>query len=110
MIEEALKEQVLADFITKMTTIDSPTTTANVWTIFVDGASSSTGSKAGIILENEEGIIIEVSLIISFPASNNLVEYEAFLAGFRLAENLNACEVKIYTDSHLVASQVNGDY
>ncbi|GAU46761.1 hypothetical protein TSUD_92560 [Trifolium subterraneum] len=37
-------------------------------------------------------------------------EYEAFLAGLRLAEDLGAEEIKIFTDSQLVASQVSGEY
>ncbi|CAJ2653396.1 unnamed protein product [Trifolium pratense] len=66
--------------------------------------------RAGIILENKNGLLIEVSLALSFPTSNNQAEYEAFLAGLRLAEDLQAKEIKIYTDSQLVASQVLGEY
>ncbi|XP_058747024.1 uncharacterized protein LOC131620014 [Vicia villosa] len=86
------------------------TPTENKWTIYVDGASSNSGSGAGIILENDEGLIIEVSLVLSFTTSNNQAEYEALLAGLRLAEDVGAREVMIYTDSQLVASQVSGDY
>ena len=78
--------------------------------IFVDGASSSTGSGASITLESGEGIVIEVSLALSFPASNNHAEYEAFLAGLRLVEDIRAKEVKILTDSQLVGSLVRGEY
>ncbi|MCI68916.1 gag-pol polyprotein, partial [Trifolium medium] len=78
---------------------------ADKWTIFVDGASNATGAVARIILENENGILIEVSLALSFPTSNNQAEYEAFLAGLRLPEDMQAKEIKIYTDSQLVASQ-----
>ena len=63
---------------------------ADRWTIFVDGASNSTKSGAGIILENKEGTLVEVSLEMSFPTSNNQAEYEAFLVGLRLAEDLGA--------------------
>ena len=52
--------------------------------IFVDGASSATGSDTSIILENEEGTLVEVSLTLSFPTSNNQAEYEAFLTGLQL--------------------------
>ncbi|GAU47137.1 hypothetical protein TSUD_379150, partial [Trifolium subterraneum] len=107
---KALKAQVLADFVAEMTCSPSSTDGANKWTIFVDGASNATGAGAGIILENEEGILIEVSLALSFPTSNNQAEYEAFLAGLRLAEDVGAKEIKIYTDSQLVASQVLGEY
>lgn len=78
--------------------------------IFIDGTSSLTGSGAGIILENEEGILVEVSLALSFPTSNNQTEYETFLTSLRLAGDLGAEEVKIFTDSQLVASQVRGEY
>ncbi|XP_058772207.1 uncharacterized protein LOC131646052 [Vicia villosa] len=109
--KKALKAQALADFIAEMTSIaNSPAPAENKWTIYVDGASSSSGSGAGIILENDEGLIIEVSFVLSFTMSNNQAEYEAFLAGLRLAEDVGAREVKIYTDSQLVASQISGDY
>ncbi|GAU42913.1 hypothetical protein TSUD_86510 [Trifolium subterraneum] len=107
---KALKAQVLADFVAEMTCSPSSTDGANKWTIFVDGASNVTGAGAGIILENEEGILIEVSLALSFPTSNKQAEYEAFLAGLHLAEDVGAKEIKIYTDSQLVASQVLGEY
>ncbi|XP_058784827.1 uncharacterized protein LOC131659686 [Vicia villosa] len=108
---KALKAQALADFVAEMTSItDSPYATKDKWTIYVDGASSSSGSGAGIILENGEGLIIEVSLVLSFNTSNNQAEYEALLAGLRLAEDIGAREVKIYTDSQLVASHISGEY
>ena len=68
---KALKAQVLADFVAEMTSPASPASGARKWTIFVDGASSSTGSGAGIILENVEGTRVEVSLALAFPTSNN---------------------------------------
>lgn len=93
-----------------MTTNNPQVTTDNIWTIFIDGASSSSGSRAGIILKNGERLIIKVSLILSFPTSNNQAEYRAFLVGLRLVEYLGAREVTIYTDSQLVASKINSDY
>ncbi|MCH98000.1 RNA-directed DNA polymerase (Reverse transcriptase), partial [Trifolium medium] len=42
--------------------------------------------------------------------TNNQAEYEAFLAGLRLAKDMEAEEIKIFTDSQLVASQVSGEY
>jgi hypothetical protein len=96
---KALKAQALGDFVAEMAIPALSNSEANKWTIFVDGASSSTGAGAGIILENEAETIIEVSLTLSFPTSNNQAEYEAFLAGLRLAEDVGAKEVK--TNPHL---------
>lgn len=69
-----------------------------------------TGSGAGIILESGEGTLIEVSLTLSFPTSNNQVDYKALFVGLRLAEYIGAEEIKILTDSQLVASKVFGEY
>ncbi|MCI18201.1 maturase K, partial [Trifolium medium] len=92
--KKALKAQALADFVAEMALPASPNSEADKWTIFVDGASSSTGAGAGIILKNGAGTIIEVSLTLSFPTSNNQAEYEAFLAGLRLAEDVGAKDIK----------------
>ncbi|MCI01813.1 putative protein NYNRIN-like, partial [Trifolium medium] len=107
---KALKTQVLADFLAEMTSPASSADGADKWTIFVNGASNAIGAGAWIILENESGILIEVSLALSFPTSNNQAEYEAFLAGLRLAEDVGARKIKIYIDSQLIASQVLGEY
>ena len=89
-----------------LTAHNPPAGKEHKWIIFVDGASNSSGSGAWILLENEEGVVIEHSLTLSFPTSNNQVEYETLLAGLRLVEDLGAREVQIFTDSQLVASQV----
>lgn len=93
-----------------MTTSEQQSSANNIWTIFVDGASSSLGSGDVIILEKYEGLIMEVSLIISFPTSNNQAKYKAFLAELHLAKDIGAREAKIYIDSQLIVSPVNGDY
>ena len=78
---KALKAQALADFVAEMTAHEQMPPGDRRWTLHVDGASSSTGSGAGVLLENKEGIVIEHSLTLAFPTSNNQAEYEALLAG-----------------------------
>ncbi|XP_058722915.1 uncharacterized protein LOC131594725 [Vicia villosa] len=107
---KALKAQVLADFIAEMAFPETTNNNARRWTLYVDSASSSTGSGAGIILESGEGTLIEVSLSLSFPTSNNQAEYEALLVGLRLANDLEAEEIEVFTDSQLVASHILGEY
>ncbi|MCI35921.1 hypothetical protein A2U01_0057142, partial [Trifolium medium] len=101
---KALKAQVLADFVAEIDDSYHPGK-KNKWTIFVDGSSNSQGSGAGIILKNGEGVLIKVSLGLAFHTTNNQAEYEAFLAGLRLVEDMEAEEIKIFMDSQLVASQ-----
>ena len=107
---KALKAQVLADFVTEMTSHNPPIGKKYKRTIFVDGASSSAESGARNLLENEEGVVVERSLTLYFPTSNNQAEYEALLARLRLVEDLGAREIQIFTNSQLVASQVQGGY
>jgi len=105
---KALKAQVFAYFIAEMT---FPTEGSKEgWTVFVDGSSNSKGSGVGIIVEDSKGIVVEISLGLSFHVTNNTAEYEAFLARLRIAKNLRALKIRIFTDSQMVASQVTGDY
>jgi ribonuclease HI len=78
--------------------------------VFVDGSSNSKGSVAGIIVEDNKGIVVEISLALSFPVTNNTAEYEAFLAGLRTTKDMGAKNVKIFIDSQLVDSQVTGEF
>jgi len=101
--------QVFADFIAEMT-FPAEEKGEGIWTIFVDGSSNSKGTGDRIIIENDEGIAIELSLGLSFTMTNNTPEYEAFLAGLQIAKDLGAKRVKICIDSQFVASQVSGEY
>ncbi|XP_072062069.1 uncharacterized protein [Arachis hypogaea] len=76
----SIKSQYLVDFVTEFTGTTSDTRNPD-WVLFVDEASNTQGSGAGILLENEEGIILEHSLRFSFKASNNQAEYEALITG-----------------------------
>lgn len=107
---KTLKAQALAYFVVEMTAFEVPSNALHKWKIFVDRASSSTGSGEGILLENEEGVVVEHSLVLSFPTSNKQAEYEALLAGLCLVKDLDALEVYIFTDSQPIASQVWGEY
>jgi len=80
-----------------------------IWTVYVDGSSNLKGSRAGVIIENDEGIIIEVSLGLSFAMTNNTAEHESFLASLMIASDMGARMSKICTDSQLVASKLQAN-
>lgn len=65
-----LKSQILIDFMAELTppTRAQPHTT---WKLHVDGLSNSKGSGAGLILENDDRLVVEVSLTFSFATSPN---------------------------------------
>ncbi|GJZ26754.1 reverse transcriptase domain-containing protein [Tanacetum coccineum] len=79
-------------------------------TLFTDGSSSIDGSGAGLILTNPEGTKFAYVLRFRFVATNNEVEYEALIAGLRIAEQMGIKNLQANMDSRLVANQVNGSY
>ncbi|GAU46453.1 hypothetical protein TSUD_402200 [Trifolium subterraneum] len=104
-----IKSQLLADFILELS---SPPEATNMqpWTLSVDGASNIRGSGAGVVLEGPDGVLIEQSLRFAFKASNNQAEYEALIAGMRLAKEMEVADLRAKSDSQLVTSQVSGEF
>ncbi|KAL6288531.1 hypothetical protein ACE6H2_006041 [Prunus campanulata] len=125
----AEKGQAVADFISEMTTSEeerlddiapssaSASTFAHptegpfrpsipVWTLYVDGSSNRQGSGAGLVLKAPDQTTIEYAIRFQFRASNNEAEYEALLAGLRLAKGMGAQQLKICSDSQLVVNQI----
>ncbi|GAU50294.1 hypothetical protein TSUD_137480 [Trifolium subterraneum] len=104
-----IKSQALADFVLELT--DPPNEgEAHPWTLSMDGSSNLRGSGAGVVLEGPEGVLIEQSLRFAFKASNNQAEYEALIAGMKLAKEMDVQELKVQSDSQLVANQVSGEF
>ena len=106
----AIKGQVLVEFLAKFQYDPSnpslfvPTETqldldAKKWELFVDGASNSKGSGAGIVLISPKGLVLEQAVRLKFSASNNEAEYEAMLIGLRTAKKLGANHLQIFCDS-----------
>nr|GEV82624.1 hypothetical protein [Tanacetum cinerariifolium] len=90
----AVKGQILADFIKEIPTGTQHIEACNLaeeedskgWTLYTDGASSQKGVRAGLILIDPSGT--EYTYAIRLPSTNNEAEYEALLAGLRIARNM----------------------
>nr|GFD50525.1 reverse transcriptase domain-containing protein [Tanacetum cinerariifolium] len=78
------------------------------WTLFTDGSSCVDGSGAAVILTSPEGTKFTYALRFQFAASNNEAEYEALIAGLRIAARMGVQNVHVIVDSKLVANQVLG--
>ncbi|XP_057730185.1 uncharacterized protein LOC130945491 [Arachis stenosperma] len=102
----ALKAQILADFVSELTSSEHN----KFWELHVDRASSRGGSGAGIIPKEGDNMVAEQSLQFHFPASNNQAEYEALIAGLKLALNFQVQSLTAHCDSLLVVQQVRGEY
>ncbi|GJT59349.1 reverse transcriptase domain-containing protein [Tanacetum coccineum] len=113
----AIKGQILANFIVERPEEESPDelmaepeVLPKPWTLFTDGSSCVDGSRAGLILTNPEGAEFTYAMRFRFEATNNEAEYEAQIAGLRIAEKMGIKNLQANVDSRLVANQVNGSY
>ncbi|KFK22098.1 hypothetical protein AALP_AAs40836U000100, partial [Arabis alpina] len=105
------KSQVLADFLIELPEDQMlKEVRPGTWELHVDGSSSKNGSGVGIRLASPTGEILEQSFRLGFKASNNEAEYEAIIAGMRLAQGLNIERVHAFCGSQLVTSQFSGEY
>ncbi|KAI5338538.1 hypothetical protein L3X38_017809 [Prunus dulcis] len=130
----AMRGQAVADFLSEFTEPQAPAATQLItepnpslsqdqtptkntldltqplWTLFVDGSSNAQGCGAGIVLVSPDKVALEYALRFKFQASNNEAEYEALLAGLRLAKEMDARQIQIFSDSQLVVHQVNQEF
>ncbi|XP_076902361.1 uncharacterized protein LOC143556772 [Bidens hawaiensis] len=97
----AIKGQVLADFVTEVPQHkekecmieqqpQAPPELGQIRSWFTDGASSNEGSGAGLRWVNPESHEFTYAIKLDFKSTNNEAEYEAFLAGLRIAKKLGA--------------------
>nr|XP_043620395.1 uncharacterized protein LOC122592271 [Erigeron canadensis] len=119
----AIKGQILADFLAEVPLNETKNKRKVIqemkpedpedlkaWKLFTDGASSVDGSGAGLILTSPEEKEFTYALRFDFKASNNAAEYEALLAGLRIAKQMKVNHIHAYVDSQIVAFQVDGTY
>ncbi|KAK1424789.1 hypothetical protein QVD17_20127 [Tagetes erecta] len=118
---KAIKAQILADFLSEVpektkevnevaAEEDKKLKPRSTWTLFTDGASSVQVSGAGLIITDPFGTEYTYALRLEFPCTNNEAEYEALLAGLRIARSMKVGELDAFGDSRLVANQVNDEY
>ncbi|GJT06029.1 reverse transcriptase domain-containing protein [Tanacetum coccineum] len=113
----SIRGKILADFIAEKPDEEGPSikvqaeeATLEPWTLFTDGSSCLEGPGARLILTSPEGEEFTYTLRFEFDASNNEAEYEALVAGLRIAEQMGLKNLIDKVDSRLVANQINGLY
>nr|GEX45198.1 hypothetical protein [Tanacetum cinerariifolium] len=90
------KGRETTDFIVEHPEDDTPNTSMKYreelldpWILFTDGCSG-----AGLIITNPEGMEFTYALRFRFNATNNEAEYEALIAGLRIARKIGRREQK----------------
>nr|GEU70101.1 reverse transcriptase domain-containing protein [Tanacetum cinerariifolium] len=74
------------------------------WSLWIKRIGGMFGS------DRTSGIEYTYALRLTFSSTNNEAEYEALLAGLRIACRMNISNIEVKVDSKLVASQINGSY
>ncbi|XP_035830165.1 uncharacterized protein LOC110945054 [Helianthus annuus] len=116
----AIKGQVLADFMTEVPDDKDRECkalekaerqyTEEPWLLYTDGASNEDGAGAGLRLVSPDKHEFTYAIWLDFKSTNNEAEYEAFLAGLRLAIKMGVKHIEAHVDSMLVVGQINGQY
>ncbi|KAJ8477085.1 hypothetical protein OPV22_020812 [Ensete ventricosum] len=107
---KTIKGQVLADFLSELMPPPVPQNPTPGWTIHIDGSANSERGGVGLVFKDPSGHVYEHALRLGFRATNNEAEYEALLFGLKVAADLGAEDIEVFTDSQLVAGQVNGTF
>ena len=100
----------MADFIAEFTIPEEETVGDKVvtldqelelspWKLYSDGAKNDRRSGAGVVLITPEGRSVYYALRLEFVATNNDSEYEALIAGMKLAKELGVKTLDICCDS-----------
>jgi ribonuclease HI len=105
---KAIKSQVLVDFLAEWVDTQLPTAPiqAKLWTMYFNGSLMKTGAGAGLLFISPLGKHVRYVLRLHFPASNNVVEYEALVNGLRIVVELGVRRLDARGDSQLVNDQV----
>ncbi|KAK0586642.1 hypothetical protein LWI29_010130 [Acer saccharum] len=83
---------------------------SKIWTLYTDGSSNQADCGAGIVLIDPEGIECSHCFRFEFKVTNNEAEYEALLAGMKVATEQGVEYLAVRSDSQLVINQVSGTY
>ena len=80
--------------------------------LFTDGGARGNPGPAayGFVIEAEDGTVLDACGEAIGPATNNVAEYRALLAGLERAIELGVTELDVVSDSELLVKQMRGEY
>jgi ribonuclease HI len=80
--------------------------------LYTDGASRGNPGPAALAVKilDENGCVLQRFSKFLGKRTNNEAEYEALIAGLRLAGSFTGGQVQCFSDSELVVKQLNGEY
>jgi hypothetical protein len=87
---QAIKSQILADFVSECTETQQPPMTEKPehWKMYFDGSLNLKGAGAGVLYISPQGDHLKYVLQIHYKASNNGAEYKALIHGLCITVTL----------------------
>jgi ribonuclease HI len=82
------------------------------WKAHVDGAARGNPGPAGVgvVIEDADGTVVKEIAEPLGRTTNNVAEYTAMIRALEEARALGCSRLAVYTDSELMAHQLNGRY
>lgn len=95
-----------------LTHINSPESSIHLdcWKIHIDDLAVEANQGANLTITWLLGFTLIYALKYAFPISINESEYEAILAGLRVASTLHIQKHHIFTDSQVIVDHINGEF
>lgn len=115
----AIKAHAIADFLAEHSFLDKTATPEeepksrklDTWSIKVDGVVNSKGVGIGMVMTSPHGKYEgSQSIKLDSHLSNNQAEYEVLIIGMVWALTAGIQALKLYSDSHVVVSQINNEF
>nr|GEV69140.1 retrotransposon protein, putative, Ty3-gypsy subclass [Tanacetum cinerariifolium] len=118
----AMKAQVLADFIFETSDDESPENyfrspkqiperdATEEWVFLWTGHQARRVPGQVLVLIGPSRIKHTDALLLTFDSTNNEAEYEALLTGLRITREIGIQNLAVKVDSKLVSSQINRNY
>jgi ribonuclease HI len=78
--------------------------------MYFDGSLKINGAGVGVLFISPNKDELCYVLRLHFPASNNTIEYEAYLYGMRITVELGVKCLYVYGDLALIINQLNKDW
>ena len=125
--QKSIKGSVLADHLASLPVTDgrvidddfsdeevAGVTSLSGWRMYFNGAANHSGYGIGVLLISPHGNHISRSVRLAFadryPATNNIIKYEACILGLETALKLGIRKMEIFGDSNLVIRQIQSDW
>ena len=125
--QKSIKWSIVADHLVSLPIYDSRVidddfldediavvTSFSGWCMYFDGAANHSGYEIGVLLIFPHGDHIPRSVRLAFfdryPATNNIVEYEACFLGLKTTLKLRIRQMEVLGDTNLVLRQIQGHW